>query len=383
MTPRVLVLSPWGLAGGYSGPVTLMNRLFAALTRTTEVDVDVAYVDRGSEEKADWWSRSFAVCSAAGGRMGFATQILWSWRAYRHLRRNSSDYDLIHVHGCYLFNLLPLLGVRGVAVAVFPVLENGDLRVTGSRPVAWVKRKLTRRALQRVTVGFALSNGIGDELHTLGVTRDRIVSLGNAVSMAEFGWPTRTRQLTRPVRLGFVGKLGATKQPHLVIQAMTLLAKQGISTSGTFVGPFVDEKYRLFFEEEASHLPASLVTVTGFTATPALYVKEAMDLFILPSAAEGMPGALAEAMVSGLPCVVTDCGAMGDTVREAECGVVVAADPSAIAAAVVDLLGVAGRWESLSEAAAAYGREHFSDSAVADTYRHYTFPALTARAAVT
>ena len=110
MTGRVLVVSPWGLAGGYSGPVTLMNRLFRAVA-ATGVDVDVLYRDRGTEVTPGWPRQTTALLSTAGGRFGAVEQLRWAWAVTRHLRVHRADYDTIHFHGCYLLNLLPVLAV--------------------------------------------------------------------------------------------------------------------------------------------------------------------------------------------------------------------------------------------------------------------------------
>jgi glycosyltransferase involved in cell wall biosynthesis len=63
----------------------------------------------------------------------------------------------------------------------------------------------------------------------------------------------------------------------------------------------------------------------------------ALDVFVNPSRTEGFPNAVAEAMLSGLPCVATDVGdtraILGDTGS-----VVPAADPLALAEAVLGWL---------------------------------------------
>ena len=51
---------------------------------------------------------------------------------------------------------------------------------------------------------------------------------------------------------------------------------------------------------------------------------QSLDVFALPSYAnEGVPQALVQAMVCGLPCVTTDVGAIPEVARDGETGVVV------------------------------------------------------------
>jgi glycosyltransferase involved in cell wall biosynthesis len=65
----------------------------------------------------------------------------------------------------------------------------------------------------------------------------------------------------------------------------------------------------------------------------------AMDVFVLPSRAEGMSNALLEAMAAARPCVATAVGGNGEVVSADRTGVLVPPDdPKAMADRVWDLL---------------------------------------------
>lgn len=80
----------------------------------------------------------------------------------------------------------------------------------------------------------------------------------------------------------------------------------------------------------------------------------AADVVALPYRDITQSGVVFQAMTAGRPVVATDSGALGHTVREAGCGLVVPVDDEpALAAALADLLADPGRARALGEA----GRE--------------------------
>jgi glycosyltransferase involved in cell wall biosynthesis len=61
----------------------------------------------------------------------------------------------------------------------------------------------------------------------------------------------------------------------------------------------------------------------------------AMDVFVLPSLAEGISNTILEAMATGLPVVATDVGGNSELVVEGETGLLVPrSDPDALATAI-------------------------------------------------
>src|SRR4051794_19396037 len=89
--PRtILVLSPWGLEGGYSGPLTLLGRLFEAL-HNEGVEIDVIYRDRGVETQPGWLRRGYPI--SVGPGFSRWQQIRWGVAAGRLVRRIGAEYD--------------------------------------------------------------------------------------------------------------------------------------------------------------------------------------------------------------------------------------------------------------------------------------------------
>ncbi len=166
--------------------------------------------------------------------------------------------------------------------------------------------------------------------------------------------------------LGFVGKVGGFKNPDLVVKALHEGRNRGHDWTATFVGPFPDDETRLRVERLVGDLGLeSCTTFTGFTTDVSSRLAE-IDVFVLPSSQEGLPGALCEAMAAGLPCVVTDVGSMGVHVRAANAGIVVDPTADAVASAVAEVTGT--DWQRYSAHARDYALEHFRPSRVARDY---------------
>ena len=68
-------------------------------------------------------------------------------------------------------------------------------------------------------------------------------------------------------------------------------------------------------------------------------IMRGLDIYVLPSLAEGISNTFLEAMASGLPLVVTNVPGNDDVVRDNDCGVIVKGkDPEAMAAGLHQLL---------------------------------------------
>jgi glycosyltransferase involved in cell wall biosynthesis len=85
------------------------------------------------------------------------------------------------------------------------------------------------------------------------------------------------------------------------------------------------------------------------------------DVIVLPSLAEGLPLAVLEAMAAHRPVVATAVGDVTDAIRTGETGILVQpGDSGALVSAIRELLADSELAARLGDAAAAYGRRHFT-----------------------
>jgi len=134
-----------------------------------------------------------------------------------------------------------------------------------------------------------------------------------------------------PLVVGGVGRLTRQKGFDLLVEATRRLVREGWPVEVRLAGAG-RERDRL--AAAAAGLP---VRLTGFTDDVPGFLAE-LDVFCLPSRAEGLPLALLEAMMAGLPCLATAVGEVPAAAGEAAL-VVPPEDVDALTRGLRQLLG--------------------------------------------
>jgi glycosyltransferase involved in cell wall biosynthesis len=115
-----------------------------------------------------------------------------------------------------------------------------------------------------------------------------------------------------------VGRLTNQKDQATLIRAMGELSSQP-QAQLVLVGDGPD---RTELERLALELTPDRVTFTGQQSDPLPWLAAA-DVFVMPSTAEGLPGALIEAMAAELPCIATDIPGNRELIKHRQTGLLV------------------------------------------------------------
>jgi glycosyltransferase involved in cell wall biosynthesis len=132
--------------------------------------------------------------------------------------------------------------------------------------------------------------------------------------------------------VGVVGRLTYQKAPEDFLAAMLALGRPGVI--GIWIGGGeLDERVRRRIRA------LGVRVVLAGERTDVLRLLPAFDIFVMPSRYEGLPTAIVEAMICGIPVVATAVNAVSDIVVPGETGMLVPPhQPELLAAAIRYLL---------------------------------------------
>lgn len=201
-----------------------------------------------------------------------------------------------------------------------------------------LNRWLYHRAGAVVTTGESLRQHL---LATLSLDPERVMSVPTGINTTRFSPTDRTAAKialgldTTQRHLGIVATLRSWKGHLFLLDAFARMNRPDLHLLIVGEGPM-----RGPIEERIAALGlGSRITLTGQSSEPERWMQ-AMDVFCLPSYAnEGVPQAILQAMLCGLPIVTTPVGAILEAVTDNQSALVVPAKESnALAVAIGRLL---------------------------------------------
>ncbi|MDS4016638.1 MAG: glycosyltransferase [Candidatus Accumulibacter sp.] len=285
----------------------------------------------------------------AGGRMSRLLSLASTIRSAR---------PLVHsfLPEAYLFgaSLGLMFGARSVVMS-----RRSRNHYQSRHPfAAWVERRLHRRMDALLGNSQAVVRDLLDE----GAPPERVRLIYNGIDVGRFaagGARLERRHALRAelglpddrVVLACVANLFLYKGHADLLAALASLGA-GFAARTTLLLVGRDAGARAALEAQAARLglSASVRFLGERGDVPDLLA--ASDIGVLASHEEGFSNAVLEGMAAGLPVVVSDVGGNAEAVTDGECGhVVPARAPAALAQALADLIGDAGRRQTMGAAA--------------------------------
>lgn len=161
----------------------------------------------------------------------------------------------------------------------------------------------------------------------------------------------RDKRLVAPIRLVFVGHLGAAKNPRVAVAALAALRAAGVDARLDLVG---DGDDLAALRRDTAGMPVTVHGALPRTVLDTLYA--AAHFVLLPSRTEGWPKVLSEGMAAGAVPIASAVGSIPQVLARFGTGRVVAIDGAAIAATIADYLRDPARWQRESAAAVTAAR---------------------------
>lgn len=258
--------------------------------------------------------------------------------ALRRIIRTTGPYHVLHGHSSKAGALLRLAGLGHGARQVYTPHALVTLSPGLGALSGWFYRA-AERTLSGITDALICVSGeeaahareIGIAGHRIAVVPNGIASLPAADRNAA---RAELRAAPDEVVIGFVGRITEQKGVDGLIRAFAAMPGSHARLAIVGDGPLLPDARQL-----ADTLGVAGRTVfTGAADGPRLMAG--FDLFALPSAYEGFPYVLLEALARGLPIVTTLVGGARATVRDGRNGVIVPqGQMEAFAAALARLSG--------------------------------------------
>ncbi len=228
---------------------------------------------------------------------------------------------LIHAHELLSPTTVALTAKRLFGVPVVAKVLNGgalgDIAKLQQRPAGQRRLALLQQQVDRFIV---ISQEIDEELATVGVPVAKRAFIPNGVDLEQFQPVSTAQQQALRQQLGlpsgllllFTGRLTAQKRLDLLLDCWPAVHAQQPDATLLLLGA----------GDEGATLKARGVAGVRFLPPVdkvAPYLQAA-DLFVLPSAAEGLSNALLEAMATGLPVLATKVGGAGELIAHGHNG---------------------------------------------------------------
>lgn len=283
------------------------------------------------------------------------------WRSWPALLRILRELrpQVLHTRNLAALEMQPAAWWAGVPLRVHGEhgrdAEDPDGR---SRKHQWIRRAYRPFVHRYVALSRELERYLVD---TVGFDRRAVVQISNGVDSERFApapQPQRAAGCPFPepglCLAGTVGRMQTVKAQPLLAQAFVAALAQQPALRQTLRlvlvgdGPLKAECERILADaglRELAWLPGARSDVPA--------VMQGLDLFVLPSLAEGISNTILEAMASGLPVVATAVGGNADLVEDGVSGrIVPPGDVPALAQALIAF----AQDEPLRRAAGAAGR---------------------------
>ncbi len=363
------VVYRFAVGGLENGVVNLINRLPGERWRHVVIAL--------TEAEASMRSR---IARADAGCLELHKAPGHLWREMPRLVRLLRELRPAIVH---TRNLAALEAQVPAALAGVPVRVHGEHGWDVHDPDGRSRRYRLVRRLYRPFVHHhvALSAQIARYLAGCGVPASRISRICNGVDTQRFrpaagGAPERGVLAAAPFAIegafvvGTVGRLHAVKDQALLVRAAARALAQA---------PDARKRLRLVIvgdgplraDLQAAISAAGLTDIAWLAGEQAQVADwlRALDLFVLPSLAEGISNTILEAMACALPVIATRVGGNDELVEAPATGALIAAgDESALAEQILSMLADPQRARGMGRAARERVERHFSLEAMVAAY---------------
>ena len=279
--------------------------------------------------------------------------------------------DVIHAHELLSPTTTAVAAKRWLGTPIVAKLLRGgalgDVAKLQTRRGGGSRLSLFKEKVDRF---ITISQEIDAELETLDIPKSQRIFIPNGVdtqhyhpvSVAQKAALRGKLQLPNGSITLFTGRLSPEKRVDQLVAIWPSVRQQHPDAHLVLVGTGKDEAVLKAQAGDGVHFVGRVPDVAAYL--------QAADIFVLPSATEGLSNALLEAMAAGLPAVATRVGGAPDIIENGVAGVLVPPDsPEELKAALLSVLSDAPCRSEMGMAARQVIVDRYGLTAVADQLR--------------
>lgn len=155
-------------------------------------------------------------------------------------------------------------------------------------------------------------------IYEVGIPKKDVYTIPNALTITT-GQETTADKLNilkGKFKIGTIGRLTYQKDPLLFVDIANAVIKQNPDVYFYFLGAGFHDHLKQQVEEKIKEyaIANNVMFLNKGDHAGALDFLRQLDIFLLPSLYEGLPYALLEAMLAGVPCVVSKCDGNNDVI---------------------------------------------------------------------
>ena len=348
-----------GLDPSHGGPaVSSMNSIIATQRAGAEITFAIPLEPSGRSaiEPAIKQLEQEGIIVVTFDCAAGSEKLFPGWGVNRELaswiRQKRLDFDIVHCHGAWqMVTLLTSFSSgKGPAKAITPheSLTNFDIAQSPNAVTKFLKPRLKARFLKKFDL-FVMSSGLEarDSLPADIAASPRTAIISHPVydDTSRILSARTDTSSDNPLRLGYLGRLHQKKNLDLLIAALPKLdAKVSLTIAGT--GP----------QEEALKAKAATLGVAdrinwlGFIHDKEAFFEQ-IDVLVMPSEYECFGMAAAEAIVDGIPVIVSRETGIAEIIEHHGGGQIIEPATDQIVSAIKEFLAQPGHRDALSQQA--------------------------------
>jgi glycosyltransferase involved in cell wall biosynthesis len=264
-----------------------------------------------------------AVYLASKGATKMFNPVL-VWKLAKFLKQNKVDILHCHRHKAALY------GILAARIAKTQVIF---VHVHGLNRTSNILRRIENHFLfGKVNKVIAISEAVRGDVGASNPTlpSEKVITIKNSIDFEKFADVNIPRQQARQMLglpedafvFGTVGRLVSTKGQSFLIEAFAKVRQSIPKAHLVFAG---DGRLESKLKQQAVRLGCLDVITFAGLRNDIPQVLRAFDCFVFPSIAEGLPGALLEAMAASLPCIASAVGGIPEVLNDKKLGYLVPA----------------------------------------------------------